>query len=62
MFLFKLFLNKKRFICFFLGHKMGRPICRDRVTGMDVDETLCDAASKPDSVVIDCNLHICPPK
>lgn len=41
---------------------MGRPICRDRITGMDVDETLCDAASRPDPVVIDCNLHICPPK
>lgn len=41
---------------------MSRPTCRNRVTGIDVEESLCSAATRPEPAVIQCNTHMCPPK
>ncbi|KAI5644724.1 immunoglobulin i-set domain-containing protein [Phthorimaea operculella] len=44
------------------GYKMSLAVCRDRLTGSDVPEQLCDASSKPQSSVVRCNVHPCPHK
>ncbi|KAH8375094.1 hypothetical protein KR093_008247, partial [Drosophila rubida] len=44
------------------GYKMSRPICRNRLTGADVDETLCSVANRPEPSVVPCNTHSCPPR
>ncbi|XP_055685140.1 protein madd-4 isoform X4 [Lutzomyia longipalpis] len=44
------------------GYKMARPTCRNRVTGVEVDESLCSAVTRPEPAVIHCNTHQCPPK
>uniref|UniRef100_A0A1B0CNQ4 Alpha-carbonic anhydrase domain-containing protein n=2 Tax=Lutzomyia longipalpis TaxID=7200 RepID=A0A1B0CNQ4_LUTLO len=41
---------------------MARPTCRNRVTGVEVDESLCSAVTRPEPAVIHCNTHQCPPK
>lgn len=44
------------------GYKMAVPTCKNRLTGADVEESLCNAASRPESTVVQCNTHACPPK
>ncbi|XP_030381112.1 protein madd-4 [Scaptodrosophila lebanonensis] len=44
------------------GYKISRPICRNRLTGADVDETLCSVANRPEPSVLPCNTHSCPPR
>ncbi|XP_022234871.2 protein madd-4 isoform X4 [Drosophila obscura] len=44
------------------GYKMSRPICRNRLTNADVDETLCSVANRPEPAVVPCNTHSCPPR
>ncbi|XP_074042343.1 ADAMTS-like no long nerve cord isoform X3 [Leptinotarsa decemlineata] len=44
------------------GYKMSRPLCQNRVTGEEVEEELCNDTQKPDSTVVECNVHNCPPK
>ncbi|KOB77866.1 ADAMTS-like protein 1, partial [Operophtera brumata] len=39
---------------------MSLAVCRDRLTGSDAPEELCDASSKPQSSVMRCNTHPCP--
>lgn len=41
---------------------MARPTCRNRVTGIEVDESQCSSATRPEPAVIHCNTHQCPPK
>ncbi|XP_038218162.1 protein madd-4 isoform X2 [Zerene cesonia] len=42
------------------GYKMSLAVCRDRLTGLDAPEQLCDGSSKPSSSVVRCNMHPCP--
>ncbi|XP_063897140.1 protein madd-4 [Helicoverpa armigera] len=42
------------------GYKMSLAVCRDRLTGSDAPEQLCDASSKPQASVVRCNTHPCP--
>ncbi|RVE47991.1 hypothetical protein evm_007303 [Chilo suppressalis] len=42
------------------GYKMSLAVCRDRLTGSDAPEELCDASSKPHASVVRCNTHPCP--
>ncbi|XP_045540256.1 protein madd-4 [Papilio machaon] len=44
------------------GYKMSLAVCRDRLTGTDAPEQLCDGSSKPSSAVVRCNMHPCPYK
>lgn len=44
------------------GYKMSRPVCQNRVSGVEVEPQLCNAAQKPDATVVKCNTHKCPPK
>ncbi|KAK9728281.1 ADAMTS cysteine-rich domain [Popillia japonica] len=44
------------------GYKMSRPICLNRVTGEEVEEQLCNESQKPESAIVECNTHNCPPK
>ncbi|ALC40371.1 CG31619 [Drosophila busckii] len=44
------------------GYKMSNPVCRNRLTGADVDLTLCSQANRPESSVVPCNTHSCPPR
>ncbi|XP_072391161.1 protein madd-4 isoform X2 [Diabrotica undecimpunctata] len=44
------------------GYKMSRPLCQNRLTGDEVEEKLCNESQKPDSTVVECNTHNCPPK
>lgn len=46
----------------FTGYKMSRPLCRSRLTGLEVEDSLCDATMRPEPTVISCNTHMCPPK
>ncbi|CAG4995395.1 unnamed protein product [Parnassius apollo] len=39
---------------------MSLAVCRDRLTGSDAPEQLCDGSSKPTASVIRCNTHPCP--
>lgn len=41
---------------------MAMPTCRNRLTGGDVEESLCNAALRPEPTVVQCNTHACPPK
>ncbi|CAO1370826.1 unnamed protein product [Diamesa hyperborea] len=41
---------------------MAMPTCRNRNTGADVEVSLCNAASRPEPSVVQCNTHSCPPK
>ncbi|XP_054277879.1 protein madd-4-like [Macrosteles quadrilineatus] len=44
------------------GYKMSQAVCRNRVTGADVDSQLCNASQQPEPQVVECNTHRCPPK
>ncbi|KAF6216025.1 hypothetical protein GE061_000362 [Apolygus lucorum] len=44
------------------GYKMSQVICKNMVTGLEVDLKLCDASQKPKSHMIECNTHPCPSK
>ncbi|XP_026471091.1 ADAMTS-like protein 3 [Ctenocephalides felis] len=44
------------------GYKMSRPTCRNRVTGVDVEDQLCNETQRPDMQVIQCNMIKCPAK
>ncbi|EDW11993.2 uncharacterized protein Dmoj_GI17443, isoform B [Drosophila mojavensis] len=44
------------------GYKMSRPVCKNRLTGADVDTMLCNAANRPENSVVPCNTHSCPPR
>ncbi|EDW49715.1 GM16142 [Drosophila sechellia] len=44
------------------GYKMSRPICRNRLTNADVDDTLCSLTNRPEASVEQCNKHSCPPR
>ncbi|KAF7267693.1 hypothetical protein GWI33_019181 [Rhynchophorus ferrugineus] len=41
---------------------MSRPLCQNRLTGDEVEEELCNDSQKPDTTVVECNIHTCPPK
>ncbi|KAG8287195.1 peptidase activity protein [Homalodisca vitripennis] len=43
------------------GYKMSQAVCRNRVTGADVDAQLCNASQQPEPQVVECNSHRCPP-
>ena len=40
---------------------MARPICKNRATGVDVEENLCNGYPRPEVAVVHCNTHLCPP-
>ncbi|XP_037909605.1 ADAMTS-like protein 1 isoform X2 [Hermetia illucens] len=42
------------------GYKMSRPKCRNRVTGEDVEDSLCSAVVQPEPAIVKCNTHLCP--
>ncbi|KAH8298083.1 hypothetical protein KR018_006251 [Drosophila ironensis] len=44
------------------GYKMSRPICRNRLTNADVDDTLCSPTNRPEAAVEQCSTHSCPPR
>ncbi|XP_055908760.1 protein madd-4-like isoform X4 [Eupeodes corollae] len=44
------------------GYKMSRPTCRNRVSGVEVEDSLCSATNRPEPSVVLCNTHACPPK
>ncbi|XP_031344592.1 protein madd-4 isoform X2 [Photinus pyralis] len=44
------------------GYKMSRPVCQNILTGMEVEEQLCNDSLKPDTTVVECNIHNCPPR
>ncbi|KAH8329025.1 hypothetical protein KR074_001877, partial [Drosophila pseudoananassae] len=44
------------------GYKMSRPICRNRLTNADVDDTLCSLTNRPEAAVEQCSTHSCPPR
>nr|XP_013105618.1 unnamed protein product [Stomoxys calcitrans] len=44
------------------GYKMPRIVCRNRITGIEVEDTLCHAANRPEPSVELCNTHTCPPR
>ncbi|XP_024082456.1 ADAMTS-like protein 1 isoform X2 [Cimex lectularius] len=44
------------------GYKMSEVICKNVVTGSDVDSKLCDDSQKPKTHMIECNTHACPSK
>nr|CAD7424514.1 unnamed protein product [Timema monikensis] len=44
------------------GYKMSRPVCRSRVSGLEVEEQLCDSSQRPDPKLVECNTHRCPAK
>ncbi|XP_031629322.1 protein madd-4 isoform X6 [Contarinia nasturtii] len=44
------------------GYKMSRPLCRNRMTSQEVEESLCNSAMRPEPAVVQCNTHSCPPK
>lgn len=46
----------------FPGYKMSRPLCRNRMTSQEVEESLCNAVMRPEPAVVQCNTHSCPPK
>lgn len=46
----------------FSGYKMSRPLCRNRMTSQEVEESLCNAIMRPEPAVVQCNTHSCPPK
>lgn len=64
--IYKFYLCKSEHIkinfLFKIGYKMSRPSCRNRVTGSDVDESLCSGSTRPEPAVVQCNTHMCPPK
>lgn len=45
-----------------LGYKMSQAVCRNRVSGADVDAQLCNASQQPEPQVVECNTHRCPAK
>nr|XP_024216656.1 ADAMTS-like protein 1 [Halyomorpha halys] len=44
------------------GYKMSQVLCRNIVTGHIVDSQLCDESQKPETKMIECNIHPCPAK
>ncbi|XP_071450701.1 protein madd-4-like isoform X3 [Hetaerina americana] len=44
------------------GYKMSRPVCRNRVSGKESDEQLCNAAQRPAPKIVECNTQRCPAK
>ncbi|XP_063699657.1 protein madd-4 isoform X2 [Culicoides brevitarsis] len=44
------------------GYKMSMPACRNRITGTEVEDSLCNASNKPEPQIVTCNTHLCPPK
>ncbi|KAL1513501.1 hypothetical protein ABEB36_002905 [Hypothenemus hampei] len=44
------------------GYKMSRAVCQNRISGDEVEEDLCNDAQRPESSVVQCNLHECPAK
>ncbi|KAF5289701.1 hypothetical protein FQR65_LT11755, partial [Abscondita terminalis] len=44
------------------GYKMSRPVCQNILSGIEVEEQLCNDSMKPDAAVVECNIHNCPPK
>ena len=42
------------------GFMMARPVCKNKVTKVEVDPDLCDFKSKPLSRMAPCNQHSCP--
>ncbi|XP_044315362.1 protein madd-4 isoform X2 [Drosophila rhopaloa] len=44
------------------GYKMARPLCRNRLTNADVDDSLCSQTNRPEASVEQCNTHSCPPR
>lgn len=55
-------LSTKTNFSSFSGYKMSRPLCRNRMTSQEVEESLCNAVMRPEPAVIQCNTHSCPPK
>lgn len=61
-------LSNLEFITYYIdisiitGYKMSQAVCRNRVTGIDMDAKLCNAAQQPEPQVVECNTHRCPPK
>ncbi|XP_068083512.1 protein madd-4 [Anabrus simplex] len=44
------------------GRRMSRAVCKNRLTGAEVEEQLCNASQKPDRKVTECNTQPCPPR
>ncbi|XP_055381952.1 protein madd-4 [Condylostylus longicornis] len=44
------------------GYKMSQPICKNRVTGYEVEDSLCSGITRPEPSVVQCNTHTCPPR
>lgn len=60
IFLFQLLTDRMTVV--FIGYKMSVPMCRNRLTGAEVEESLCNHALRPEPTVVQCNTHACPPK
>ncbi|XP_049312456.1 protein madd-4 isoform X2 [Bactrocera dorsalis] len=43
------------------GYKMSQPLCRNRVTGVEVEDSMC-GPQRPEPSVLLCNTHTCPPR
>lgn len=39
---------------------MSRPLCKNRVTDVEVEEYLCNVAQRPQPKIVECNNHPCP--
>ncbi|XP_054082608.1 ADAMTS-like protein 1 isoform X4 [Zeugodacus cucurbitae] len=44
------------------GYKMSQPVCRNRVTGVEVEDSMCNGPQRPEPSVLLCNTHTCPPR
>ncbi|RZF41389.1 hypothetical protein LSTR_LSTR000103 [Laodelphax striatellus] len=44
------------------GYRMSTVVCKNRVTGSQVEPQLCNASQQPDANLVECNMHRCPPK
>ncbi|XP_039277777.1 ADAMTS-like protein 1 isoform X2 [Nilaparvata lugens] len=44
------------------GYRMSTVVCKNRVTGSQVEAQLCNASQQPDANLVECNMHRCPPK
>lgn len=53
---------ERNLLLLFSGYKMLGPVCRNRVTGEEADEKLCNLSQKPIPKTIVCNTHRCPPR
>ena len=55
-----IFASLSRFL--FAGYRSASHVCKNRVTGQEVEDALCDQTRRPEGEVEPCNTHRCPAK